>query len=329
MLRFELSDGDVALPPIDIAVGIADGLAAGIAVDLVDRLAAGLRGGLGDGAVVIGSAPSARIRLPVDEARPEHVRIEGQSWTLLAEARIGGMLRAAGDSGPLGHGVTFELGRYRVRVGIAPPGACPSPPQRTESLARELARSLLGDGAAPWLEIERGVGAGARRALAPPESTLVIGRGDEASWVILDEDLSRTHAEIRRGWDGVSAVDLGSKNGTRVDGQAIARSGSRSVGGAIARSGSRGGSRSGSREPVELRDGATLTLGRVVLRFHDPAERHLRGEPPNALPPGPRAQSPAPVTAPRPPGRLPMLAFVAYTTLAVLALAASIWILAS
>jgi predicted component of type VI protein secretion system len=145
-----------------------------------------------------------------------------------------------------------------VRVEPSPGGTAASPPQRTESLARELVRSLLGAGAAPTLEIERGPAAGATRALPPPESALVIGRGDDAGWVLLDEDLSRTHAEVRRGWDGVTIRDLGSKNGTIVDGAMVDGAG------------------------VMLRDGARIELGNVVLRFRDPAERHLRGEPAGA-----------------------------------------------
>lgn len=271
MLRFEISEQDRdALPPIDVA----------------------------DDAVVIGSGAAARIRLPAEAAREAHVRIEGQVWTLLAEAKIGGLVRAAGDSGPLGRGIAVELGKYRVRVSPSPATAQAMSLQRTESLARELVRSLLGDGAAPTLEIERGIGAGTRRALPPPEAAFVIGRGDEATWVILDEDLSRAHVEIRRGWEGVTAVDLGAKNGTRVDGKKL------------------GG------EPVLLRDGSKLALGGVVLRFRDPAERHLRGEPPaeRALPGTASAQPGTPPVA----GPWPVLVFAA---IAVLAVSALIWIL--
>jgi pSer/pThr/pTyr-binding forkhead associated (FHA) protein len=159
---------------------------------------------------------------------------------------------------------------------------------------------MLGDSGAPELEIERGPRTGTRRKLAPPESALVIGRGDEATWVIVDEDLSRSHAEIRRGWDGVTARDLGSKNGTRLE-----------------------GTRLGS-APAELHDGATLTLGSVVVRFRDPAERHLRGEPPLASP-APRS-TPATQLTVAAPRTWPIFAFAA---IAVLALAALIWILAS
>lgn len=272
MLRFEISERDHgALPALDVA----------------------------DDVIVIGSAASARVRLPAEAARPDHVRIDGQTWTLLAEAKLDGMVRAAGDCGPLGRGITVELGPYRVRVTAAPAGATAAPLQRTESLARELVRSLLGSDAAPRLEIERGPKAGSQRALPPPEAGLVIGRGDEAAWVILDEDLSRSHAEIRRGWDGVTVVDLGSKNGTRVDGAPVGR------------------------DPVPLQDGARLTLGAIVVRFHDPAERHLRGEPPLSRSEAPAGAAAAPTRrlSPNP------WTFVVFTAIAVLALAALIWIL--
>src|SRR4051812_34092590 len=103
MLRFEISGQDRgALPVLDLA----------------------------DEEIVIGSGEAARVRLPAEAARPEHVRIEGQTWTLLAETRLGGLVRAAGDSGPLGRGMVLELGTYRVRVSATPAGTLASPPER-------------------------------------------------------------------------------------------------------------------------------------------------------------------------------------------------------
>jgi type III secretion system (T3SS) inner membrane Yop/YscD-like protein len=189
-----------------------------------------------------------------------------------------------------------------VRVYPSPAGAVPVTPQRTESLARELVRAMLGDGGAPELEVERGPRVGARRKLAPPESALVIGRGDEAAWVLVDEDLSRAHAEVRRGWDGVRIVDLESKNGTRVDGIAVAG------------------------EPgLPLRDGALVELGTVVLRFRDPAEKHMHGLD--------IARLPLPTPPPRPPQRRatrsPPLALAIVAIVAVLAVAGIVWVLAA
>jgi pSer/pThr/pTyr-binding forkhead associated (FHA) protein len=151
-------------------------------------------------------------------------------------------------------------------------------------------RNLLGDGAAPTLELVRGRGAPSRRPLQPPESTLLIGRGDEANWIILDEDLSRVHAEIRRSWDGTRILDRGSKNGTKVDGTRIT--------------------------DADLHDGATIELGKVVFRFHDPADRRLRPEP---------AATAAPLPAPRT-SRAPFFAALA---IGLAALAGLAWVLAT
>ncbi len=270
MLRFQVSeDGQPALPAVDLA----------------------------DAVVMIGSATGARIRLPSGVARETHVRIDATTWVALADVHADGVARPAGDGGSLGDGVTFELGPYRVRVGPAPPGTAASPPQRTESLARELVRSLLGSGAAPSLEVERGPLVGASRALPPPEAILVIGRGDEAGWVILDEDLSRLHVEVRRGWDGIRIRDLESKNGTRVGGARI-------------------------RAETELSDGDRIELGNVVLRFRDPAERHLRGEPSKlARAPEPKPRPAAAAASPWP--------FAVAVVIAGVAVVGLVWVLAS
>lgn len=252
MLRIEVSEASQpALPAIDV----------------------------GDAVFIIGSSPAARVRLPASAAQPEHVRIDGAMW------------RTADASGAIGDGHVFAIGSYRVRVAPAPAGTTPTPPQRTESLARELMRSLLGAGAAPSLEVERGEHAGARRALAPPESLLVIGRGDAAGWAIPDGDLSKVHAEIRRSWDGVRVIDLESKNGTRVDGERVGEHG------------------------AELRDGALLELGKLALRYRDPAEAHLGGAPRTVKPASRRTRTPA--------------GFYVAVAIAGVAIAALVWLLAA
>lgn len=250
MLRFTVSEeGQPPLPAVDLDAAV----------------------------VVIGSSAHAAIRLPASAARAEHVRIEGTGWS-------DGTTRGA-----IGEGHTFAVGNYRVRVVPAPADVAPSPPQRTESLARELMRSLLGSGNEPVLTIERGPSAGGRKTLLPPESALVIGRSDDADWVILDEDLSRKHARIRRGWDGTTLADLDSQNGTKLDGVRV-------------------------EAEVPLRDGARIELGNLVLVYSDPAERQLST---------PAKQIAA---APKPPSRTP---FVIAVAIAALAVAGLVWILAS
>ena len=203
---------------------------------------------ISDPMFVIGSAANARIRLPAAAARPEHVIVDSTAGAPV--------WRSADQTGAIGESHTFSIGGYRVRVAVAPPGSLASPPQRTESLARELVRGLLGASSAPSLTVERGPHAGAVRSLPPPDAVYVIGRGDDAQWIFDDPDLSKRHLEIRRSWDGTTAVDLGSKNGTRLEGHAL-----------HATDGRPGG--------LELRSGMLLELGSLALRYRDPAEVHL------------------------------------------------------
>lgn len=111
-------------------------------------------------------------------------------------------------------------------------------------------RDLLGPPVAPSPElvVEEGPAAGQRLSLPGPGSRIVIGRGDIAGWIVLDPDLSRAHAAVDHRADGVWLVDLGSKNGTRLDGAAA---------------------------PTEapgllVRAGAQITLGKTTIRFRDP-----------------------------------------------------------
>jgi hypothetical protein len=250
--------------------------------------------------VVLGSSPSAQLRLPAEVARDEHVVISDGRWVALAALQVDGAARVSGDSGPIGSGVTLAFGALRVAIAPSPTGSIVSPPQRTESLALELVRNVLGSNAAPMFEVQAGPVVGARRSLPPPIATLVIGRGDEATWVILDEDLSRTHAEIRRGWDGVTIRDLDSKNGTKLDGVRLTAE-------------------------APLHDGAVVHLGKVVLRFSDPAEAHLRGAAGTlaASPIAKRAVAP-PLSAAPSPSPWP---FVLAATIAGAAVAGLAWVL--
>jgi pSer/pThr/pTyr-binding forkhead associated (FHA) protein len=63
-----------------------------------------------------------------------------------------------------------------------------------------------------------GAGAGRRVALAGP---VTVGRGRDADLVLADELVSRHHAQVTPSGSGAVVEDLGSRNGTFVNGEGI------------------------------------------------------------------------------------------------------------
>ena len=73
------------------------------------------------------------------------------------------------------------------------------------------------------------------------DATITIGRAAETAVRLTDTSVSRRHAEVRRTGDGWTIVDLGSTNGTRVNGVPVT--------------------------DRRLQDGDTITVGDASLRF--------------------------------------------------------------
>jgi pSer/pThr/pTyr-binding forkhead associated (FHA) protein len=63
------------------------------------------------------------------------------------------------------------------------------------------------------------VGEGRRNVLSGDR--VLIGRSRECDIALSDPNVSRRHAELRRGEDGWSVVDLGSTNGVKVNGRRL------------------------------------------------------------------------------------------------------------
>ena len=72
----------------------------------------------------------------------------------------------------------------------------------------------------PYLEVIFGVEKGKRRVL--DRDRIVVGRGEEADFILDDATVSRRHLKVERAGDGYRIKDLGGSNGTRVGGEKIA-----------------------------------------------------------------------------------------------------------
>lgn len=273
MWRVEVTEvGRTPLPPIDIEAEV----------------------------LVIGSGEACQLRLPARSVHPQHLRLRRlgerplrMAWSAGHALELDGIPRQPGASGEAKESLLVVIGSYRLQISEAGTSSLPTSPQRTESLVREMIRNIMG-GAAPRLVVEVGPAIGSSRTLAPPDSRLTVGRGDEADWVILDEDLSRVHAALVRTWDGVRVIDLGSKNGTTVDGVAVPVELVDPASGA-------GGGDLGETPGLELRHGARITFGDVVVRYDDEAETYLSGLEPSEQ--GAAQEVEAPHAPSRPPGR--------------------------
>jgi adenylate cyclase len=78
---------------------------------------------------------------------------------------------------------------------------------------------------------------------------VTIGRSPECQIVLRDFGISRTHARVVADPDGVRVVDLGSKNGTQVDGVLV--------------------------KEATLKDGARITLGKFQITFNEALESRV------------------------------------------------------
>lgn len=80
--------------------------------------------------------------------------------------------------------------------------------------------------------------------------TITVGRGVENNIVVTSRRVSREHARVQREGRRAILVDLGSTNGTFLNGERVLA-------------------------PVELRDGDSVSIGDVILVFHDPESTFL------------------------------------------------------
>jgi hypothetical protein len=117
----------------------------------------------------------------LSDAAREHAKVEGYSFVGPVEVEVY-------------EGSSFKAGRFSVVAEV-----------REGADGGFLAELVLPDG----------------QRLQIGAEPLVIGRLPECAVVLADTNVSRRHAEIRRVGEGVVLTDLGSTNGTRVNGTPV------------------------------------------------------------------------------------------------------------
>ncbi|MBN2724839.1 MAG: FHA domain-containing protein, partial [Deltaproteobacteria bacterium] len=117
------------------------------------------------------------------------------------------------------------------------------------------------------LEIIEGNDAGKKFPLS--QGATVVGRGADSTFVLADLSVSRKHFQIVASGDGFLMQDLGSGNGTKVNGVKL-------------------------KERL-LEDGDLITCGKTKIKYHDPRRRMAQA----------RMGQTGPVGAPQQPGQRP------------------------
>jgi len=205
--------------------------------------------------VTIGRGRGADVLLPHRAVSIRHAAIEhGQKGYTIVDhgttngTSVQGARIVSGREKPLRDGDRIELGGFTILFRSNVPAGRATSSERTASLARRLARASLDEPSAalrPSVTVLNGPSEGRVFTLPEPPARLTIGRDDACDVPLNDADLSREHAELEVGLDGVWLRDLGSKNGVfmgelRVDERL-------------------------------LDDRDEVQLGSSVLRFEDPA----------------------------------------------------------
>ena len=137
----------------------------------------------------------------------------------------------------------LETGMFEVRSAVVSPDGSPAPAAEPRSSAASPSPDATQVTApagprAPQLLVTDGA---TERTVDLTRPVTLIGRSAEADVRIADTGVSRKHAEVRREGGGVVLVDLGSTNGSRVNGRPVQR--------------------------ADLRDGDRIQLGPVSLIF--------------------------------------------------------------
>lgn len=112
-----------------------------------------------------------------------------------------------------------ELGTgvFRVRSAVVQPPPAPAPPVRRADPLPTQAVAITTD-LTPYLLVP---GEGADRRVELSAEVTRIGRSSEADVRLADTGVSRLHAELRLLGEEVVLVDLGSTNGTTLNGQRV------------------------------------------------------------------------------------------------------------
>jgi pSer/pThr/pTyr-binding forkhead associated (FHA) protein len=180
--------------------------------------------------ISIGRDPKSRVQLPDASVSLRHalIRPSSNGYVIIDESSTNGTYLNASRLVPgaaklLSDGDRVQIGRARLSVRFRTPSTAPKTAFSTQDIALAMVQGTLiqaGSAVAPRLSVIRGPDRGLELILRE-ERSYVLGRDDDADLRLSDEDASRRHTRVVRRGSRLWVIDLGSKNGTRLDGRRL------------------------------------------------------------------------------------------------------------
>lgn len=181
--------------------------------------------------IVIGRGEGCEVRLPDPSVSHRHasIRQRGTEYIVVDEGSTNGTFVGPVRLSPqasrvIKHGDQLRVGRVWLEIRIEHVPASPDAGLATKEIALGLVASALkaqGQESDLKVSVVSGPDQGVELVLDRRKKRHLVGRGKEASLQLSDVDASRRHVELERRGDRIEVRDLGSKNGSLLDGERI------------------------------------------------------------------------------------------------------------
>jgi pSer/pThr/pTyr-binding forkhead associated (FHA) protein len=177
---------------------------------------------LSEGVNRIGSAPDAQVRLEHESVAPVHcelqlagamvtVRVPDPSRPVTLNGKpVQGVMAVRGGDEIGVAGIVAKLVSVERAAGVAGTKFDPDNDSGATRMRMAVPKFVL-----------RGVSGPAFGKTFPVPALQVIGRSEECNICIPAEEVSRRHAQVKPTADGLAVEDLGSANGTFINGQKV------------------------------------------------------------------------------------------------------------
>lgn len=213
--------------------------------------------------ITIGRHSLNDVQIPDKQVSAEHARIlveDDRAFLLDLGSTLGTELNGTKlgphQKKPLSDGDEVRISEYLIRVGRPAVALDDTASEKTAMVAMRMVKEVLGSLSAeeaeeepPRLEVTNDAEVGTRLDLAEMREYRV-GRDKTGDLVLKHWSISRKHALFRRDADGVTVMDMGSKNGVLVNGERF-------------------------EDSRRLRDGDVVSVGHTEVKFRNPARSAL------------------------------------------------------